>query len=167
MTQTKRFIKPVCKADGSGDIIEAGNSVGFILKDGSISNEVVTGVKRWGRVIEWDNVANGLRSKDVRGVDGIHSRNCTGVLPLLPLSDAYETLGFPGGDFDMVYLGFIVNGMKAYEVSGGGDPHRMIFVEDHWQIQRGFPSAVEILFTNLSTNPTDPSWTGGGTLSPI
>lgn len=94
MRQTKKFINPVYNSDGSGDLIEAGDTVGFILKDGTLIDIVLTAVSDDGRSLSWDQAAaaDAPRKEDVRAVDGDHVKTCPDEYGHAIVSDADDPL---------------------------------------------------------------------------
>lgn len=78
MKQFKTFYSPVLKGDGSGDVIEAGDTVDFVLVDGeSIISLTVSDVEQDGKRIGWEITGEYPfpRSEDVRAVDGKHQKS--------------------------------------------------------------------------------------------
>lgn len=78
MKQSRHFYNPVRKQDGSGQIVETGDTVRLILNDNTEIDVTATDVRASGRVIEWDLVStSGVpRSCDVNGVSGDHVTSC-------------------------------------------------------------------------------------------
>jgi len=76
MTQTKRFILPVYKSDGTNRLIETGDTVKLRLKDGTYSDETVTAVADDGKSVSWDHTDNSTRQGDVAAVHYQHRKSC-------------------------------------------------------------------------------------------
>lgn len=73
MKQSIRLNIPVRKDDGSGDLIEVGDTAHLILNDLSTKDVTVTEVSSDGKTIAWSLTSDGIpRVEDVRGVDGSH-----------------------------------------------------------------------------------------------
>lgn len=77
MRQTLRFINPVYKTDDTNRIIEVGEVVNFILRDGSPQQEILTVVSGDGKSVSWDHTVNSTRKEDVRAVSALHQFTCT------------------------------------------------------------------------------------------
>lgn len=70
MTRTITFTIPVRKKTGGAvDLIEVGDDIDLVLRDGSIETVEATAVSNGARTISWDDAP---RTEDVRAVNGNH-----------------------------------------------------------------------------------------------
>jgi hypothetical protein len=76
MKQWKKFINPVYKTDYTNRELEVGDSVVFVLHDGSYQTETVTEVSDGGRKVAWEHDVNSTRKEDVRAVASAHQFSC-------------------------------------------------------------------------------------------
>jgi len=76
MNQYKRFKNPVYKTDFTNTPIAIGDTVKFILWDGTEQDETVTDSQEGGRKVYWDHSVNDTRKEDVRAVASIHHKSC-------------------------------------------------------------------------------------------
>ena len=76
MIQQKKFMNPVYKRDGTNRVIEAADTVDFLLDTGAVQTETVTAVGDGGRWISWESSTNGTRKEDVRAVESVHHKDC-------------------------------------------------------------------------------------------
>ena len=76
MKQTAKFINPVYKAGGNNLLIEVGDTLELILRDGSPTDVTVTAVSDDGRSVSWDHATESVRYGDVRAVSSAHVKSC-------------------------------------------------------------------------------------------
>lgn len=93
MNQRIKSMNPVYKDDMTNRLVEVGDTVTLVLKDGTTEDITVNYVSSDGRWIGWDRIAGTeiTREEDVRAVDAKHAKSCF-------YYGGYDTDAHSGGD---------------------------------------------------------------------
>jgi hypothetical protein len=144
----RRFFQPVYKSDGSGDLIEAGDTLKALLGAANgtrpIQNLVLSAVSEDAQTLYWeyDATNNFTRSEDVVGVDPDHQITCPPEINIgLVAVD----------DITVTVTAFVVNGVAysgSYPVTAEGAAALQAALQD----AVGINGAVTVVYVDAATD---------------